>query len=697
MVLDNDSKFHTSDISTIKGLGPRYVHSFYKKGIFTLFDLLLDLPFRYLDKTKLTKIADAKIDGSYSLIDAHIVKVNNMTSSRSRIFKLGLQDETGYLEAVFFNLPVNFTKQFQVGGRYLVFGCVKFNDFTSNKNIVQPNMTRLNESEIIQLEDRLSPVYHAVEKTPQAVIKKVIHSTLETMQNFPFEELLDNKHNPFKISFNEALYNAHYPVAQKDSTSKFILQNTQSFKRLCFEELVAYQLTLICLKKKNETKTAYKLQVNTDFINLFIKSLPFSLTPDQMKVFSQIADDLSLEKPMLRLLHGDVGSGKTLVAVMSMLICANNQKQSVLLAPTEILAKQHYNTILKFTSGLNIETTLLTGSLKAKQRAEALEKIRSGKALIIVGTHSLFQPEVEYKELVFSVIDEQHRFGIDQRVALLKKAPLGKTLHQLVMTATPIPRTLQLALFSDLDVSTITTVPKGRKPIKTVVMSNEKKDFVISRLNETLKNGNQVYWVCPNIEATEDNDESVTTSFNELKNKIKGYKVGLLHGQMSSDEKDSVMQDFLDGKISVLVATSIIEVGVDVPNANIIIIEKANRFGLAQLHQLRGRVGRGSLDSSCVLLYDKEDCTDNETAVKRLQIMRETTDGFVIATEDLKLRGPGDVIGQRQSGFDIFKLVDVRRDFELINDARSVACDLIENDIEKVKKLIARWFKNFNL
>ncbi|MEF2912913.1 MAG: helicase-related protein [Succinivibrio sp.] len=228
-------------------------------------------------------------------------------------------------------------------------------------------------------------------------------------------------------------------------------------------------------------------------------------------------------------------------------------------------------------------------------------------------------------------------------------------------------------------------------------MSNEKKDFVISRLNETLKNGNQVYWVCPNIEATEDNDESVTTSFNELKNKIKGYKVGLLHGQMSSDEKDSVMQDFLDGKISVLVATSIIEVGVDVPNANIIIIEKANRFGLAQLHQLRGRVGRGSLDSSCVLLYDKEDCTDNETAVKRLQIMRETTDGFVIATEDLKLRGPGDVIGQRQSGFDIFKLVDVRRDFELINDARSVACDLIENDIEKVKKLIARWFKNFNL
>lgn len=696
MVPDNDSKFHTSDISTIKGLGPRYVHSFYKKGIFTLFDLLLDLPFRYLDKTKLTKIADAKVDGSYSLIDAHIVRINNMTSSRSRIFKLGLQDETGYLEAVFFNLPINFTKQFHVGNRYLVFGSVKFNDFTSSKNIIQPNMTRLNESEIVQLEDRLSPIYHAVEKTPQAVIKKVILSTLQSLQSFPFEELLDEKHNPFKLTFNEALYGAHYPIANKNSTEKFILEETDSFKRLCFEELVAYQLTLFCLKKKNENKKAFNLQINQEFINQFINSLPFALTPDQMKVFSQIAGDLSLEKPMLRLLHGDVGSGKTLVAIMSMLICANNQTQSVLLAPTEILAKQHYNTILKFTSGLNIETILLTGTLKAKQRALAIEKIKSGEALIIVGTHSVFQADVEYKDLVFAVIDEQHRFGIDQRIALLKKAPPSKTLHQLVMTATPIPRTLQLALFSDLDVSTITTVPKGRKPIKTVLMSNDKRDLVIARLNETLKNGNQVYWVCPNIEATDEDDESVVTTFNELSNKIRGYQVGLLHGQMSADEKDSVMQNFLDGNISVLVATSIIEVGVDVPNANIIIIEKANRFGLAQLHQLRGRVGRGVLESSCVLLYDKEDCTDNETAVKRLQIMRETTDGFVIATEDLKLRGPGDVIGQRQSGFDIFKLVDVRRDFELINDARAVASDLIENDFEKVKKLIARWFKNFN-
>jgi len=340
---------------------------------------------------------------------------------------------------------------------------------------------------------------------------------------------------------------------------------------------------------------------------------------------------------------------------------------------------------------------LITSSVKASARKKLLEDIQSGEVKIIIGTHSVFQNEVIYHSLVMTIIDEQHRFGIDQRVALLRKAPSGVTMHQLVMTATPIPRTLQLALFSDLDVSTLDEFPKGRKPVVTAVISDDRKKEVIDRLSKVCTDGVQAYWVCPNIEENEDEDASVTQSYKELKKALPDLKIGLLHGKLGISEKNKVMKDFASGKYSILVATTIIEVGVDVPNASIIVIEGAHRLGLAQLHQLRGRVGRGALESYCILIYRNSDTENNEIAMQRLSIMRSTSDGFKIATEDLKLRGPGEVLGRRQSGFNIFRVVDVNRDFELIDSARAAALDIIENDRETTKLLISRWFPKFSI
>ncbi|MGN1281140.1 MAG: ATP-dependent DNA helicase RecG [Succinivibrio sp.] len=424
--------------------------------------------------------------------------------------------------------------------------------------------------------------------------------------------------------------------------------------------------------------------------------MPFELKGAQARAIEDIGNDLSRQTPMIRLLHGDVGTGKTIVAIASCLRVCQSQGQSVVLAPTELLCQQHYKVFEKLLSPLGINVVMLTSSLKGSKRTQTLEDIRNGKAQVIVGTHSVFQADVEYKSLYLAIIDEQHRFGIEQRVALLHKAPKGLTVHQLVMTATPIPRTLQLALFSDLDVSLLDELPKNRKPVTTAVMSDENKDKIISRLKTVCKDGTQVYWVCPNIEENEEENASAQASYKYLKHKLPELNIGLIHGQQKIQDRNKIMRDFIDNKISILVATTIIEVGVDVPNASIIIIEGADRLGLAQLHQLRGRVGRGSKESYCILVYKKTE-SDNEIAMQRLSIMRSTSDGFKIATEDLKLRGPGEVLGNRQAGFDLFRVVDVNRDFQLVEVARKIALTLIKNDLDICKLLIRRWFPKYKV
>lgn len=694
----DDSFYKFTDIASLKGLGPSYTNSFYNKGINNLFDLLFDFPFKYLDQTKITKIADIIPDGSFYFIDAHIVSVQNILNTRVKMLKVMLQDDSGKIDAVFFNLYSNQVRNYIQGRRLLAFGPVKLNEYNGAKTFSQPTITFLDETDEVKPQDRLTPVYHAVEKMPQASIRKTINSVLENLKAIPLKEILPAVFNPFNLTLCQAIDDAHYPLPPDLPNKKFILEKSDAFKRICFEELIAYQLTLLSIKKKNQKFNALIVPKQENSIEEFKKTLPFELTGAQERSYNEISSDLCNVKPMLRLLHGDVGTGKTMVAVLACLQVALSKNQSVILAPTELLAQQHYNKINELLTPCNIRVELITSSVKGAKRQKLLNEIKDGSVQVIVGTHSVFQAEVIYQSLVLAIIDEQHRFGIDQRLALLHKAPQNITMHQLVMTATPIPRTLQLALFSDLDVSTLDEVPKGRKPIITAVMPDEKKPSIIKRLADVCATGAQAYWVCPNIEENEDETASVNQTYKELKKALPNLKIGLLHGQMNANDKNKVMKGFLEAKYDILVATTIIEVGVDVPNASIIIIEGADKLGLAQLHQLRGRVGRGQKESFCILIYKNSTYeNDNEIALQRLSIMRSTTDGFKIATEDLKLRGPGEVLGQKQTGFDVFRVVDVNRDFELIDKARMAAHDIIENDEQTTIELIERWFPKFKV
>lgn len=697
MALEDDSRYSCTDIATLKGLGPSYIKSFNNKGIKTLFDLLFDFPFKYLDKTKITKIRDIFPDGNFVLIDAHIAAVNNVLNSRVRLLKVILQDNTGKIEATFFNLYPNQLRNYIQGRRVLAFGAVKLSEYNGARVMAQPTVTFIGDNEPFLPSDRLTPVYHAVEKVPQASIRKVIFSVLDSLRVMALPEILPEDINPFKLTISQAIELSHRPFPLDNPKDKFILEKSSPFRRLCYEELIAYQLTLLFLKRKNSANKALLIPDNKELKQKFIESLPFKLTNAQLRSIDEVSSDLGNDKPMLRLLHGDVGSGKTMVAVLAALQVASSGNQCVILAPTELLAQQHYNKIKTLLDNLDINTVLLTSSVKGSKRDKIVEDIKSGNANVIVGTHSVFQPEISYKSLVLAIIDEQHRFGIDQRIALLHKAPEKITMHQLVMTATPIPRTLQLALFSDLDVSKLDELPAGRKPIVTAVMSDEKKKDIIKRLSVVCKEGVQAYWICPNIDADDDENASVNEAYKCLKKELPELKIGLLHGQMSVNDKNKVMKGFLDGKYNILVATTIVEVGVDVPNASIIIIEGADKLGLAQLHQLRGRVGRGSKESYCILVYKKNDETDHDIAMQRLAIMKSTNDGFKIASEDLKLRGPGEVLGEKQKGFDLFKVVDVNRDFDLISPAREAAVKLMNTDIDTCKALIRRWYPTYSI
>ncbi len=696
MEIKGDSTYTNSDIAVINGLGATYTKAFYQKGIKTLFDLLLDFPFKYFDKTNIVPIAKISEDGAYYQIDAHIIKSTQL-QSRKKLLKLLLQDESGTIEAVFFNLYPNQAAQYRTYRRVLVFGQVKTNSYNGQFSFNQPVVTFLEDNDVIKPQDTLTPVYHAVKTTPQKTIRKSILGLLDKIKLLPLEEILPRQHNPFALTISEALEKVHYPTPQEFMEAQYAIENTRAFKRLCFEELVAYQLSLLSIKERNLKHNAVAIPKAENIISDFLGRLPFRLTNAQLRAYQDIQNNLASDKPMLRLVHGDVGSGKTLVAIMAMLQVAMAHKQCVMLAPTELLAIQHYHNVTKYLEPYNIRTVLLTSSVSAKERKQILKDIASGDILIIIGTHSVFQNEVIYSSLILAIIDEQHRFGTDQRMALLRKAPAEYTMHQLVMTATPIPRTLQLALFSDLDVSTINEMPKGRKPVTTTVIKNSRKNDLIVRLKKLMADGTQVYWVCPSIEENEDENASVKATYQDLQKKLPDCSIALLHGQLQPKEKDRIMKDFLEGKYALLVATTIIEVGVDVPNASVIIIEDADRLGLAQLHQLRGRVGRGGAQSYCILMYQDRGGPHEEIAQKRLSIMRETSDGFTIAQEDLKLRGPGEVLGRQQTGFSLFKIVDVNRDFELIDDARGAALDIIQNDKTTANALLARWFPKFKV
>ncbi|MGN0909202.1 MAG: ATP-dependent DNA helicase RecG, partial [Succinivibrio sp.] len=610
----------------------------------TLFDLLTDFPFRYLDETRITLARDAKANKIPALYCLTARASRSYQPGRVRILKVAMEDASGPMDAVFFNSYPSFSNRFIPGARVLAFGVAK-RDPNGVMCLQHPKVVFLGRGEEPRLSDRLTPVYHSTAGLAQKVIRNAVLAASESLKAIPLPEILPPQCNPFGMTLGEAIADAHRPKPAPLPGIMVFPTQLDSFRRVCFEELAAYQAIMLSLKLRNERRRASAIALNAKVQQEVVRSLGFQPTPSQQQAFSEIMGDLGRGVPMLRLLHGDVGSGKTAVALMACAQAAAAGLQSAVLAPTELLALQHYRNFSKVLPGLGIGCELLTSEVKGKERSRVLEDLASGRCKVAIGTHSLFQGDVAYRNLALAVIDEQHRFGTEQRLALLHKAPPGAAVHQLVMTATPIPRTSQLALYAGLDVSVLKEPPRGRKPIITTLCEQSRRSEVIYRLQRACSGGVQAYWVCPRIDSDPEDihgASSAISTFEELQHAM-GSRVALLHGRMPESAKNETMRRFAQGEFSVLVATTIVEVGVDVPSATIMVIDSAEAFGLAQLHQLRGRVGRGSGQSYCLLLYKapgpEDDPKGAEIAMERLRIMRSTADGFEIAEQDLRLRG----------------------------------------------------------
>jgi len=551
--------------------------------------------------------------------------------------------------------------------------------------IIHPEYQIINPDNIPPLDPTLTPIYPSTKGLSQGKLRSIIKLALDSQLN-SVEELLPKEIADLLevMPLGEALRAVHNLPKEE--------QNFPPAKlRLVTEELIANQLALKRIKKTTQSNKAIALK-NTVEKNNLIKQLPFTLTNSQERVVREIEEDLVLPRPMMRLLQGDVGSGKTIVAALAIAIAAGSSAQAAFMAPTELLAEQHYNNLKVWFDPLGIEVVLLKSKLPAKEKKQILSSIENGTSSIVIGTHALFQGAVNYNNLALVIVDEQHRFGVDQRLSLMNKSIIGSIPHQLIMTATPIPRTLAMTAYGDLDSSIINELPKGRGTIETVVVSEEKREDVVSRVMDEIKKKRQIYWVCPLIEESEElNFEAVETTHKNLKSKLRNCSIGLVHGKLDSLKKTKAMLDFKEGKQDVLVATTVIEVGVDVANASIMVIENSERLGLSQLHQLRGRVGRGAHKSICILIYKKP---LSSMAKMRLSAIRESNDGFYISEKDLELRGPGELLGTKQKGIIGLKIADISRDAYLLPKINKLCADFEEKYPKQAEKLIRRWVGN---
>lgn len=666
----------TIPIEYLKGVGPERAKVLQSElGIFRYEDLLNHFPFRYVDRSKYYKVNQI-IDSSAEVqIIGKISKPQEIGQNKGKRLVAKLEDETGQMELVWFKytkwLKENIEKS--VGIPLVIYG--KPSDFNGKFNMVHPEMETLENHQSVPA--GLYPVYPSTEKLQKKgisnrVMQKLQMQLLTEIQTVE-ENLSESIIKKFRfLSRKHSYQSIHFPKSPEE------LKKAES--RLKFEEFFFLQLGLLIKKisHKNKFKSHQFVSVGNHFNEFYENHLPFELTGAQKRVIREIRNDLGKPVQMNRLLQGDVGSGKTMVALLSMLIAADNGYQSALMAPTEILAQQHYNSIKEYLSEMNLEVALLTGSTKGKRRNEILEKLNSGELQILIGTHALLEDNVMFKNLGLTIIDEQHRFGVAQRATFWKKNNLPP--HILVMTATPIPRTLAMSLYGDLDISVIDELPSGRKPIKTVHRKDTHRLAVFKFLKDEIQKGRQVYIVYPLIEESENFDykdlmdgyESISRAFP-----LPDYAVSIVHGKMKSADKDFEMQRFIKGETQILVATTVIEVGVNVPNASVMVIESAERFGLSQLHQLRGRVGRGAEQSYCIVMTDDG---LNEVAYKRILTMCKTNDGFEIAEVDMQLRGPGDMMGTQQSGVLNFKLANLSKDQKILQAARFAAEEILNND-----------------
>ena len=681
--LASDINLANLDCTSLKGVGPKLAEKLERLHIRNVLDLLLHLPLRYEDRTQIKTIASLQ-DGDRALIKVQ-VEMTQVKYGKRRSLICRASDQTASIDFRFFYFNKSQQQRLEKGAEFYAFGEVR--RFGYQCNMVHPELTAITATSSAPLLDSLTPVYPTTDGLHQNSLRPLTQQAVALLDKHPIDNLLPEKvQRQFQLpDINQALKWIHTPP--KDAQSELLQQFTSpSARRLICEELLAHQLSMMLQRHKLEEHQAASMQTKGTLQDKLLSQLPFKPTNAQQRVSQEIIQDLETSKPMLRLLQGDVGAGKTLVSAMAALQVIEAGYQVAIMAPTEILAEQHYLSFSQWMEALGIRTTFLISKLPAKQKNESLAQIASGEAQLIIGTHALFQKDVHYNKLGLAIIDEQHRFGVNQRLALKQKAPEGYQLHQLMMTATPIPRTLAMTVYADMDVSIIDELPPGRTPVQTVALSDQKREQVIQRIATACGDENrQVYWVCTLIDESEEVQcQAAETTANQLAEQLPNLNVGLVHGRLKSEQKQMVMDKFKQGELDILVATTVIEVGVDVPNASLMIIENPERLGLSQLHQLRGRVGRGSVESHCVLLY-QQPLSNN--AKSRIQVMRDTNDGFVIAEEDLKLRGPGEMLGTRQTG-DIGLLV---RDAELVAELQEVAHHLAEHSPQLAQKITQRW------
>ncbi|WP_047608285.1 ATP-dependent DNA helicase RecG [Rahnella aquatilis] len=673
-------------LTSLSGVGASQADKLAKLGLETIQDLLLHLPLRYEDRTRLYTINDLQ-PGIFATIEGEVLR-SDISFGRRRMLTCQISDGTGMATLRFFNFNAAMKNSLAAGRRVTAYGEIKRG--TIGAEIIHPEYRIQGENSEVVLQESLTPVYPTTEGIRQATLRKLTDQALELLDTVPIAELLPEELSRSLIPLPQALHLLHRPPPDIQ-LADLEKGHHPAQRRLIMEELLAHNLSMLAVRAGTQSYKALPLHHDDRLKNQFLASLPFSPTGAQQRVVAEIEQDLAKSYPMMRLVQGDVGSGKTLVAALAAL-CAIAQGQQVgLMAPTELLAEQHANNFRQWFEPLGIQVGWLAGKQKGKARQAQQDAIASGQVSMVVGTHAIFQEQVLFSSLSLVIIDEQHRFGVHQRLALWEKGlQQGFHPHQLIMTATPIPRTLAMTAYADLDTSVIDELPPGRTPVTTVAIPDTRRSDIISRVKSACEQENrQAYWVCTLIEESEMLEaQAAEATWEGLKEALPALNIGLVHGRMKAQEKQAVMQAFKQGEVQLLVATTVIEVGVDVPNASLMIIENPERLGLAQLHQLRGRVGRGAVASHCVLLYKTP---LSKTAQKRLQVLRDSNDGFVIAQQDLEIRGPGELLGTRQTGSAEFKVADLLRDQAMIPDVQRIARYLQQQFPDHAKALIERW------
>ncbi|NDK37984.1 ATP-dependent DNA helicase RecG [Pseudoxanthomonas gei] len=672
----------------LSGVGPRVAEKLAARGLLTLQDLWLHLPLRYEDRTQLTPIRNLQ-PGVAAQVEGRVEAVERGFRYRPMLRVAIGDDSQATLVLRFFHFRAAQVAQFAPGTVVRCYGTPKPGQ--QGLEIVHPSYRVLGDVDSPDLGEALDPVYPAVEGIGPASMRKLIAQALDRLPDDQALELLpaDMLRGLGLPSLRQALLGMHRPARDTDLAALAIGKHPAQ-QRLALEELLAHNLSLRRQRIALQRHRAPELPGKGALVQQLQAALPFALTGAQERVFAQIRHDLAQASPMLRLVQGDVGSGKTVVAAMAAMLAVESGKQAALAAPTELLAEQHLANLRSWLEPLGIRVVWLAGKVTGKARAETMAAVASGAAQVVVGTHALMQEAVVFHDLALAIVDEQHRFGVHQRLALRDKGASGESVpHQLIMTATPIPRTLAMAAYADLDVSAIDELPPGRTPVQTIALSGERRPELVERIRAACAEGRQAYWVCTLID---DSDEVVAQAaqgtYEALSVQLPELRVGLVHGRMKQADKQQTMRAFKAGDIDLLVATTVIEVGVDVPNASLMIVENAERLGLAQLHQLRGRVGRGAAASNCVLLYQ---APLSLMARQRLATMRETSDGFVIAEKDLELRGPGELLGTRQTGLPAFRVADLARDAGLLPQVRELADRLLADSPDIADRIIARW------